>query len=552
MEPQLYQNLLSLGIPHESINLSWELTHDNKQAWDLLMAAFVPQKQTTQESPFGKPTIGKIRKINQGQRFGFIQCDNIGPDIIFMFSELVDISESYLQTDMQIWCVPKQEHRNGKYGIYAYSISTKMGTTRVDFGTKKTGRQNFNTCVHSRSEHETYVSRNRPNNLVSSSGLWPSEAQSAESSKSLTDTKELVGFDLSRSVPVCFTPQYTVPVAPIGNIKDVSLGQAVKLPENKPQKTKKTQDQEIHYGKIVRITNDFATIQEWNSDTERVLKPQFLQEPHLFLSLAIETKIEYKIDENGILFDANVSKVITHEQVCQQENSTDFFILNKQFTKHESREIEFKSFRDSFINAKNDEALRLIEKYTIAFLNNMKKGSLFFGIEDDGTICGTKLNFNSPREQRDCLNISIDTLMKNCGVDSMLYEIKYHTLYKSKFEGYRVMNDRWVIEVIVNEYKHKTIYETSGKYDKSGTKIAWLKQDGSTVIMTPKMIFSRAQYFSDTVTPNLEHKITEMIKLVQDKLGVTDKSRIITAIVQLRENNQELTLNNIAIKLFSY
>jgi DNA-binding transcriptional regulator WhiA len=43
-----------------------------------------------------------------------------------------------------------------------------------------------------------------------------------------------------------------------------------------------------------------------------------------------------------------------------------------------------------------------------------------------------------------------------------------------------------------------------------------------------------------------------MIKLVQDKLGVTDKSRIITAIVQLRENNQELTLNNIAIKLFSY
>ncbi len=509
MEPQLYQNLLSLGIPHESINLSWELTHDNKQAWDLLMAAFVPQKQTTQESPFGKPTIGKIRKINQGQRFGFIQCDNIGPDIIFMFSELVDISESYLQTDMQIWCVPKQEHRNGKYGIYAYSISTKMGTTRVDFGTKKTGRQNFNNCV-----------------------------------------------------PVCFTPQYTVPVAPIGNIKDVSLGQAVKLPENKPQKTKKTQDQEIHYGKIVRITNDFATIQEWNSDTERVLKPQFLREPHLFLSLAIETKIEYKIDENGILFDANVSKVITHEQVCQQENSTDFFILNKQFTKHESREIEFKSFRDSFINAKNDEALRLIEKYTIAFLNNMKKGSLFFGIEDDGTICGTKLNFNSSREQRDCLNISIDTLMKNCGVDSMLYEIKYHTLYtdrnrshlecKSKFEGYSVMNDRWVIEVIVNEYKHKTIYETSGKYDKSGTKIAWLKQDGSTVIMTPKMIFSRAQYFSDTVTPNLEHKITEMIKLVQDKLGVTDKSRIITAIVQLREKNEELTLNNIAIKLFSY
>ena len=57
-----------------------------------------------------------------------------------------------------------------------------------------------NQILHSRSEHETYVSRNLPTNLVSSSGLRSSEALCAESSKSLTDTKELAGFDLSWSV----------------------------------------------------------------------------------------------------------------------------------------------------------------------------------------------------------------------------------------------------------------------------------------------------------------------------------------------------------------
>ena len=275
----------------------------------------------------------------------------------------------------------------------------------------------------------------------------------------------------------------------------------------------------------------------------------------LFSEILEDMIVEFKVNDKKKVFDLVKSDVIPlskFEEIKKESDS--IYIFNQNVTMYESKQIEFKSFSNSFLPT--DDSKRIIEKYTVAFMNSIKGGSLFIGIENDGQIVGTKLNFNSSREQRDSISLTIDKIMKGCepALDSGVnYDVFFHPLYKTKFEGYKVMRDRWIIEVRIYSHTNPYVYQTSGKYDNSSTNIAYLRQEASVTVMSPNMIANRTVYYHKQLITQqavVEDENHQLINLVQQKIGLEDIQIIKDAIISLTNKNNELTLNNVVAEIF--
>ena len=148
--------------------------------------------------------------------------------------------------------------------------------------------------------------------------------------------------------------------------------------------------------------------------------------------------------------------------------------LGEIFALDESRDCEAKGLQNS-----QNPAKAILDKYAEEYINaflNASGGIVYFGIEDDGRICGVHLD----RNRRDELRKGIDQIVMRFfpSVDPELYSIDFSLVLENE-----VPSDLYVIALKISKGAAKLYW--------TGSQRVWLRRDGSNSPMPPDMIERR-------------------------------------------------------------
>jgi hypothetical protein len=214
-----------------------------------------------------------------------------------------------------------------------------------------------------------------------------------------------------------------------------------------------------------------------------------------FTSLVQGMKVEFEV-EDGYAINIVKSTILSKEECKSYDNR--FFVLGEAVELMESRTVEFKSFTNDVLpneHSTNNKFPfpKVVEQYTCGFLNSNVGGSLFFGINDNGIVCGTTIGELGERKQLDSIKLHITSIMRGMdpSVDGNLYECVAHSIYERMYDGYVKSNTKWVIELIIHPYNGDHLFVTSGKYENDRKAVAYHRHDGSTIAMDARTAFHK-------------------------------------------------------------
>ena len=579
-----------------------EMQYQPQYQQQQLQQVFQPVQQLkvkTASDFYGKPCKGFIRKLHNKNAFGFIKGENFNADLIFSFAEIVDFTIPELQVGLEVWFIPIHECKQNKLMFYAKSVSSKMGTTRVHYNTQNPGKKIEkipNTQTYMQYPYNAYMPAMPAMPDVATYLLQPPQNEPVLQPAIPPVLPPVLPPAIPPVLPPILQPAIP-PVLPHVLPPTIPLTTETKVEAKVEQKEsinkrnsksshnahkKKVilqEEQEepvknvfiLYYGKIQRyhpITRSFTILRwttedEWESKEMYMCSEKELRETLPFDSLKEGMKVEFRCHAiTKEIYDIYQTNVISLDQAKQLVIDREFFCIGSIYQKQESRIVEFKNFSNNQLPS--EEMLKMVEKNVIGFLNSRKGGSLFFGINDHGEIVGTVLNFKNPREHADRLNTQLSNCLKNCNpaVDPFLYEVKCHKLFQRKFEGYKECHDKWIIEIVVFPHNHHTLWETSGNYD--GIKTAYIRMEASTERMSAAMIRNRILMDQQQWRVKDEYEIKEeeeeeeegldeieeLVMEVQNKLGITNKKKIVNAIVKLKCKGSKITLESIAEEMY--
>ena len=265
-------------------------------------------------------------------------------------------------------------------------------------------------------------------------------------------------------------------------------------------------------------------------------------------------------------FSNNLNNEFKYEEVSIEK----YYEYESRLLTDEDMEHEFKDVR------KCDKVThRIVEfatKYINAFLNT-NGGTLYIGIEDDGTVRGVLLNREQRDDVRKHLDSSIDLFWPS--VDSRLFSMEFvpvvtikdnvssvlaelnntkkdtkslpitrnknkkNSNNKIKFQDMAIVEDLFVIEIVTKKGTEPAYMTSKNKF------CAWIRRNGGVAAMSMSMFLSRCKISiyeneSQTTTQNFNSDSKEISRHELDRpnIGAISSSSIIPI-----ENSPELAFN---------
>jgi len=170
------------------------------------------------------------------------------------------------------------------------------------------------------------------------------------------------------------------------------------------------------------------------------------------------------------------------------------FQLGEQVKEEEGYNLEFKAITGH--NPLN-RVRKVVSKYITAFLNS-EGGTIYFGIEDDGTVSGLLMS----RQIRDETRRFIDQKVREIDppIDPSLVRVQFFPVHDK--EGQR--DNLWVLKVSVERGSEPVYHERRGGK-------AWVRQSGSITCLNSSQIKERIARYQQQ-QPVMSEKTIEKVK----------------------------------------
>ena len=141
------------------------------------------------------------------------------------------------------------------------------------------------------------------------------------------------------------------------------------------------------------------------------------------------------------------------------------FVLNQAVLFEEGRQCEFKYSTDTLKYIGEH-----VDRYVVAYLNSNITGIIYWGIRDDGTVVGVRLN----TQQRDEVRQTVDRQLSNC--KPSVLPSSYNTHFRSVFDqNSNLIRDLYIVEVNVS------VEPVQCQLHYTGSGIVYLKTDSGTM-----------------------------------------------------------------------